>query len=294
MEAEQKPLLGFIGLGAMGGPMARNLLAAGYEVLGFDLDDKKITACVGVRAAVSVADVVARADVVMTSLPSSEAYVQLADEALVPNAREGQIFVEFGTTTPPQLRRLATAFAERGAELLDAPVSGGSGGAERGMLYIFVGGDEATVERCRPLLQIVGDPDKTTYCGPCGAGQVVKGVNQLMMGLGNAAYLEAVAFGVRGGVEADVIQRALGNEGRWRHDLHTIARAAAEGQAEEQSVKFRELPYFLSEAQDACFALPLTQVLYAFCDKGERVARDDKRDAPSYWHELMRASGETD
>lgn len=288
MTAANKPLLGFVGLGDMGGHMVRNLIAGGYEVLVFDLEPARMAACSGARSAAGVAEIVAQAEVVMTSLPSSDIFVKLADEALVPNARTGQVFIEFGTTTPPELRRLATAFATRGAELVDAPVSGGPNGAAEGSLYVFVGGDAATVERCRPLLQIVGDPAKTTYCGPSGAGQVVKGVNQLMMALGNAAYLEAVAFGVRAGVDAEVIQQALGNEGRWRRDLNSIAKAAVAGRAEDQGVKFRELPYFLRAAQDAGFALPLTEVLYAYCDKGERVAVDDKRDAPSYWHELMR------
>ena len=289
MAVENKLVLGFIGLGDMGGPMARNLSAAGYEVIGFDLDAERVAACEGIRGVANTTELVAQAEVVMTSLPSSDSYVRLADDALVPDARAGQIFIDFGTTTPPESRRLAAAFAERGARLIDAPVSGGPGGAQQGGLYVFIGGEEEAVERCRPIFDIVGDPDKTTYCGPSGAGQVVKGVNQLMMGLGNAAYLEAVAFGVRGGVEAEAIHRALGDQGRWRRDLSAVADAVAKGRAEEQGVKFRELPYFLREAQDAGFALPLTEVLYAFCDKGERVARDDKRDAPSFWHELMQA-----
>ena len=118
----------------------------------------------------------------MTSLPSSDAFVRLAADILLPQARV-QVFIDFGTPTPPEFRRLAAAFVQQGAYLVDAPVSGGPSGAKQGTLYVFVGGDAAVVEQCRPLLEVVGDPAKTTYCGASGAGQVVKGVNQLMMGL---------------------------------------------------------------------------------------------------------------
>ena len=289
MNSEHKPKLGFIGLGDMGRPMVTRMLAAGFELIAYDLDAVRIAACTGAQPADDAKQVVEQADIVMTSLPSSAAFVQLAEQQLLPHARAGQFFIEFGTTTPSEVRRLAGAFAARGAQLIDAPVSGGPRGAESGALYVFVGGDASAVERCRFVFEMVGEPQTTTYCGPSGCGQVVKGVNQLMMGLGGAAYLEAVAFGVRAGVDPKTIAQALGNQGRWRRDLAFIAEAAASQQADTQGVKFRELPYFLREAQAQEFALPLTQALYEFCDAGERVTIDDKRPAPSFWHQLMQA-----
>lgn len=279
--------MGVIGLGAMGGAMARRLAVSGYDVTVFDLDVERMRACTGTTAAASVADVVSACGIVLTSLPSSAGYIALAETELVPQARAGQVFVELGTTSPPDMRRMAQAFAEKGAHCLDAPVSGGPAGAEKGTLFMFVGGERQVFERCLPLLEVLGDPDRITHCGPAGAGQVVKGVNQLMMGLANAAYLEAVAFGVGAGVEADVIEQALQGDGQ-RRDLARTARAAAAGKAQDIGVKFRELPYFLQEAQAAGFALPLTQRLWDFCEAGERVVVDDNRAAPSFWHELMR------
>jgi 3-hydroxyisobutyrate dehydrogenase-like beta-hydroxyacid dehydrogenase len=223
----------------------------------------------------------------MVSLPSSDAFVRLADETLLPSAHAGQIVVDLGTTTPPETRRLAVAFAARGAALVDAPLSGGPGGAERADLYVFVGGDAGAVAQVRPLLEAIAGAEKLTVCGPSGSGQVVKGVNQLMMGLGNAAYLEALAFGVRAGVDPRTIAHALGREGRWRVDFHATAEQAAGGEGNQVGVKFRELPYFLTEARDRGFALPLTETLHRFCDAGERVVVDDNRPAPSFWHELM-------
>lgn len=281
--------IGFIGLGEMGGPIAHNLLRAGYPLIGFDLDVVRLTNVVtaGAVAGKDIADVVAQSDVIATSLPSSEAFIQVAEKELLPHVRPGQIVIDFGTVTPPETRRLAAQFAERNVDLLDVPLSGGGGGAQRAELYMFVGGKEATVDRCRPILETVGGPDRITYCGPAGAGQAVKGVNQLMMGLVNAAYLEAISFGVNEGVDINVIAQAIGNEGRWRVDFHRTASQIANGEGLNIGVKFRELPYFLQAADEAGFDLPLTQVLRAYCEQGERVTIDDHREAPSYWHELI-------
>ena len=296
-----KPSLGFLGLGAMGGPMARHLLAAGYPLVAYDRNAERLRAAVAAGAVAAddtvppggVADVVARSEVVCLSLPSSEAVVEVFKDEIMPRA--GQVFIDFGTTAPPETRRIAAELAGRGAALIDAPVSGGPGGAERARLRMFVGGDAEAVERCRPILETVGGSEGLTYCGPSGAGQVVKGVNQLAMGLGAAAYLEAVAFGVRAGVGPEIIATAVGDpDERWRAIVLQMAEAAAKGTAEQVGVKFRELPYFLREAREGNFPLPLTETLYGFCDGGERVVVDDNRPAPSFWHELMVRIGSDD
>ncbi len=281
--------IGFIGVGAMGGPMARHLLQAGYPVCVCDTSEERVAACVeaGASRAEFVDDVVRQSDIVCTSLPSSETFVTLAERVLLPGARPGQLFIDFGTVIPTETQRLARAFAEHGAALIDAPVSGGPGGAEKARLLMFVGGDAAAVERCRPVLETVGGAERLTCCGPSGMGQVVKGVNQLAMGLGAAAYLEAVAFGVRAGADAETIGRALGGPEPWRSIVIRTAEAAASGKAEQMGVKFRELPYYLQAAHDLGFSLPITDTIYGFCDAGERMVTDDNRPAPSFWHELM-------
>ena len=182
------PTLGFVGLGEMGGPMARNLLAAGYALIGYDLDGERLAGAADAGAMIgdSPADVVAKCDVILTSLPSSGSFVQVAEQEILPSVRSGQIMIDFGTVSSPETRRLAALFAEKGVDLLDVPVSGGGGGAQRAKLFMFAGGKKETVERCRPILETVGGSEDLTYCGPAGAGQAVKGVNQLMMGLGNA------------------------------------------------------------------------------------------------------------
>jgi 3-hydroxyisobutyrate dehydrogenase-like beta-hydroxyacid dehydrogenase len=282
------PAIGFIGLGEMGGPMARNLIRAGYEVMGYDLDPARLAQAVadGAHAGADVAAVVQYCDVIATSLPSSSAWVTTAEDEILPHARAGQIVIDFGTVTPPETRRLAARFAEKEIELIDAPVSGGGSGAQQAKLYVFVGGERATVERCLPILQTVGGPDRITYCGPAGSGQVVKGVNQLMMGLVDAAYLEAISFGVNEGIDIEIIQQAIGGEGRWRADFSRIAQRIAGGNGNNVGVKYRELPYFLYAAEEAGFALPITKSVREFCEKGDYIVIDDHRAAPSYWHEL--------
>lgn len=282
--------LGFLGLGAMGGPMVRNLLQAGYAVCGYDLDPARVAACAsaGMIAHTDAATVVAESDIILTSLPSSAAFLTVAETELLPRTRAGQIVIDLGTTEVTGFRRLADRFAEQGVTLLDAPASGGPSGVEQRQLYLFLGGPTDMIEHCMPIFVAIGGAERITHCGPVGCGQIVKGVNQLMMGLGNAAYLEALAFGVNAGVDATILQQALGQTGRWRADLNATAGQIAHGDGPNVGVKFRELPYFLEAAQALGFSLPLTAILYQFCASGERLVIDDHRPAPSFWHELTK------
>jgi len=283
------PRIGFIGLGAMGRPMTANLLEAGYSVLAYDINPARLEEArvAGASAAAHIAEVVAGADVVLTCLPSSESFVEVAQRHLLPGARAGQVFIDVGTTTPPETRRLAGEFAARGAVLMDAPVSGGPQGVQNRALRIFAAGPRDVFERIRPVLEALGGPHFITWCGESGCGQVVKGVNQLMMALAQAAYIEAVAFGLRAGVDAAILASAVGGEGWLRKDFLGVARRIAAGEGEHLGVKFRELPYFLREAREKGFRLPLTETLFAFCDAGQRIVIDDNRPAPSFFHELM-------
>ncbi|MBI1926060.1 NAD(P)-dependent oxidoreductase [Candidatus Poribacteria bacterium] len=292
------PSIGFIGLGEMGGRMARNLIGAGYPLIAFDINAERLAACAsaGATAADSAADAVKRSEVVMTSLRSSEIFVEVAENHLLPHAREGQMFIDLGTTVAPETRRLAAGFAAKGAALVDAPVSGGPQGAAQGNLRMFVGGDAQVVARCRPILEVLGEPERIVYCGPSGAGQVVKGVNQLAMGLGDAAYMEAIAFGVRAGVSLEAIEKAVGGGGgHWREHFSAIARQIIRGKGGTMVVKFPELPYFLEEAEEQGFEIPLTQALYAFLKTSEHFMLDNmNRPSRSFWLTLMTKGMDSD
>jgi 3-hydroxyisobutyrate dehydrogenase-like beta-hydroxyacid dehydrogenase len=172
--------IGIIGLGQMGGGIAANLVRAGYPLLGYDLKAEAVERLVeaGGRAAGSGEQIVAESDIVLTSVEGQDA-IALADGVLLPNARPGQTFIDHSTVPPPETRRIGQAFLDRGAQYLDAPVSGGRGGAAAGTLRVFAGGDRATAERCWPLFEAIGNPEKVVYCGAIGQGQVAKVVQQL-------------------------------------------------------------------------------------------------------------------
>ena len=293
METRQLPTIGFIGLGNMGGRMAKNLHKAGYPLIGYDIDAAKCTAlaAAGAPAAEDTTEVLKNSDVVMTSLRSSDIFCSVAEQHLIPNAREGHVFIDLGTTEVEKTLDIAMAFAEIGATLIDAPVSGVPHGSETGTLRIFVGGDAAVVEECRPILEVIGEPKYVVYCGPSGSGQIVKGVNQLAMGLGDAAFMEAMAFGVCAGVDPTAIREAVGLGEGWRGQFDRIAKRIIDGEGGTLVVKYPELPYFLAAAEASGFEIPLSEALYEFCKKESYEMFDNmNRPSRSFWRTLTKES----
>ena len=287
------PRIGFIGLGNMGGRMAKNLHNAGYPLIGYDIDAAKCAAldAAGAAACQDTAEVVKNSDVIMTSLRSSDVFCSVAEQHLIPNARDGHVFVDLGTTEVEKTRDLATVFAEKGSALIDAPVSGGPHGSETGTLRIFVGGAASVVEECRPILEVLGEPKYVVYCGPSGSGQIVKGVNQLAMGLGDAAFMEAMAFGVCAGVDPIAIREAVGMGDGWRGQFDRIAERIIDGEGPTLVIKYPELPYFLAAAEASGFEIPLTEALYEFCKKGNYEMFDNmNRPSRSFWRTLTKES----
>ena len=284
------PQLGFVGIGPMGGKMARWLLNDKYPVLIHDIDKAKLDAISkeGGMIASSNAEVVQKSDIVFTSLPLSEVWVDVAEKDFLPNAKQGQIFIDMGTVTPPETRRLYEEFRKKGAHLIDSPVSNAGGGGKK--LYVFVGGDKAIVDQVWPLYESLGVPDHTVYCGPSGSGQVVKGVNQLGIGLVNAAVIEIVAYGVRSGVDPDAFAQAVGVDGEpgFRGMMYRFAKEAKTGRIEHEPVKEGQLIHYLKEAKAKGFTLPLTNALCEFLKDSPHTIKDANRMSPSYWNELMK------
>ncbi len=294
MEPQQLSKIGFIGLGNMGGQMAKNLHNAGYPLIGYDIDATKCAglAATGATIGQDTTEVVKNSDVVMTSLRSSDIFSNVAEQYLIPNARDGHVFIDLGTTEVEKTRDIATAFTERGATLIDAPVSGGPQGSETGTLRIFVGGDAGAVEKCRPILEVLGEPKYVVHCGPSGSGQIVKGVNQLAMGLGDAAFMEAMAFGVCAGVDPTAIREAVGMGDGWRGHFDRIAKRIIDGEGGTLVVKYPELPYFLAAAEASGFEIPLAETLYEFCKKENYDMFDNmNRPSRSFWRTLTKDSG---
>lgn len=294
MKLPQFSKIGFIGLGNMGSRMAKSLYNAGYPLLGNDIDHTKCKALetIGADATLDTTQVVKECDVIITSLRSSEVFIDVAYKYFLPNATDGKIFIDLGTTEVGKTRELAKSLSEKNSKFIDAPVSGGTHGAETGTLRIFVGGDKETVEACRPILEILGEPKFVVHCGPSGSGQIVKGVNQIAMGLGAAAYMEALAFGVCAGIEPSAIRNVVGSGEGWRGEFDKIAQRIINGNGKSLVVKFPELPYFLAEAEASDIELPLTEALYEFCKKSDYEMFDNmNRPSKSFWQELTKNSG---
>jgi 3-hydroxyisobutyrate dehydrogenase-like beta-hydroxyacid dehydrogenase len=282
--------IGIVGAGTMGGGMARNLMKAGHTVSICDLDDTKVSALAerGAIASTTPAATVSSNDITLVSLPTSGTLIKVAeaDDGLLQGASNGKIIVDVGTTSAPETRRLAEAFREKDAFLVDAPVSGGGGGADAGTLAVMVGGDDSAVAACQGIFDAIGG--NVVHLGPAGAGQLGKAVNQMAMGVAEAAYLEAMLVGVKGGLDPDKIWQVLSTAvGRNNTKFERVVRSVANGSAGQKDCKLRELPYFIEEAKAQGYTLPMTEAFEAFCRESEKSITDPLGiPTASYWNEL--------
>lgn len=203
--------IGFIGLGLMGAPMARNLLRAGYELTVHNRSRAIVDelAAAGATPAASPCEVAEAAEVVITCLPDSPdvEHVALGPSGIIKGARPGLIYIDMSTIAPPVTRRIATRLAEAGVTMLDAPVSGGDVGAQQGTLSIMVGGPRATFDACRPIFQTMGQ--QITHIGAIGAGQTAKACNQIVVAATMAAMGEALVLAAKSGVDPARVVEAI-------------------------------------------------------------------------------------
>jgi 3-hydroxyisobutyrate dehydrogenase len=197
--------VGFIGLGNMGLPMARNLLQAGHRLSGFDVVAAHLeaAAAAGARPANSRADATAGVEVVITMLPEGRHVreVYLGADGVLAHAAQGALLIDCSTIDVETARAVSRAAGERGLEVLDAPVSGGVAGAESASLTFMVGGSAAGVERARPVLARMGKT--VVHTGPSGNGQAAKICNNMMLGISMLGVCEAFVLAERLGLAAD-------------------------------------------------------------------------------------------
>ena len=216
--------IAFIGLGNMGAPMALNLVKAGHEVAVFDLVAAAMDPVVksGARGARSAADAASGAQVVISMLPASQHVesLYLGEEGLLAHIADGALVIDCSTIAPQAARKVAEAAAARGLDMVDAPVSGGTGGAVAGTLTFIVGGEAAVFERARPVLEQMGK--NIFHAGASGAGQVAKIANNMMLGIQMAGAAEALALGVANGLDpvvlSDIISKSSGRN--WAFELY--------------------------------------------------------------------------
>ena len=204
--------VGFIGLGIMGRPMAENLIGAGHELVLYNRTRGKAEDLAGDNASVadSPKEVAEKSDVIITMLPDSPQVEEVlaGDDGVFAGVGEGDLIVDMSTISPVVTRELAAEAGERGASMLDAPVSGGDVGAIEGTLSIMVGGSEEDFGRAKPLFEAMGKT--VTHVGESGAGQVVKAANQIVVALTIEAVSEALVLGSKAGVEPAKILDVLG------------------------------------------------------------------------------------
>ena len=204
--------VGFIGLGIMGKPMAKNLIEAGHELVVYNRTPKKAEELAGAGAVVAASprEVAEQSDVVVTMLPDSPQVeeVLVGEEGVFEGVKEGALIVDTSTISPVITEELAARAKEKGASMLDAPVSGGDVGAIEGTLSIMVGGSDEDFQRARPLFEAMGKT--VTHVGGSGAGQVMKAANQIVVALTIEAVSEALVLGSKAGVAPEKILDVLG------------------------------------------------------------------------------------
>jgi 3-hydroxyisobutyrate dehydrogenase len=257
--------IGFLGLGTMGAAMAANLARAGFAVTAWnrtpgrapELDD------LGIERGSSPAEVARSADIVVicvSDTPDVEA-VLFGDGGLAEGVRPGALVIDCSTIAPSDTRDFAGRLARQDVALVDAPVSGGSEGAQKGTLTIFCGGEAAAVERARPVLEAIG---KTiTHVGPSGAGQAVKAVNQVILAGTYLGVAEGIVLAIKAGLDVEQVVEALGGGAA---QSWVLANRSGRMQANDYPLGFKvalhrkDLAIALGMAREMGADLPVTEL----------------------------------
>ena len=203
--------IGFVGLGIMGKPMAKNLLKAGYELVVFDINQEAVAEVVAAGAvkAENAKEVAAKSEAVITMLPNSP-HVKtavLGENGVLAGAKPGLILIDMSSIAPLAAQEVAAAVVKQGVEMLDAPVSGGEPEAIDGSLSIMVGGKQEIFDRCVELLSKMGK--SVVRCGDIGAGNTTKLANQIIVALNIAALSEALVLATKAGVDPELVFNAI-------------------------------------------------------------------------------------
>lgn len=205
------PVIGFIGLGIMGKPMARNLLKAGHVLIIHNRSRAAVDELTreGARPMNNAKDVAEHSDIVVTMLPDSPdvELVYVSEQGIFAGAKSGSLLVDMSSISPVVARKLAAEAERRGCDMLDAPVSGGEAGAIGATLSIMIGGKASAVERAMPLFQTLGK--NIVHVGDAGAGQVTKAANQMVVGTTIAIVAEALVLAKKAGVDPAKVRQAL-------------------------------------------------------------------------------------
>jgi 2-hydroxy-3-oxopropionate reductase len=203
--------IGFIGLGIMGKPMARNLIRAGYQLYLYDYKGDAIDSFQDPGATLmrSIREVAAASEIIITILPDSPQVKQVAlgNDGIIAGLSAGKLYIDMSTIDSASIIEIGHAFKHKWVETLDAPVSGGQAGAENATLSIMVGGNQESFEKALPVFEALGR--KISYMGAIGSGQITKSCNQIATALATQGVMEALTFAKKAGVDITKVREAL-------------------------------------------------------------------------------------
>ena len=258
--------VGFIGLGNMGGGMSANIQRAGYPMVVFDIREGMTRPLLegGARLGSSPAEVAQASDITFTSLPGPKEVeaVALGREGVLEGIRSGSIYVDLSSSRPTLIREMEPKFREKGAHVLDAPVSGGKSGAESGNLAVMVGGDREIFEQIKPILDSFGD--KVFYAGGIGAGSICKLVHNMIGHSVRQAIAEGLTLGVKAGVEPEAVWECMrrGSLGRMRvlHEglVRTMFRGTFEPASFALNLAYKDITLATELAKEYDVPMPIT------------------------------------
>lgn len=286
--------VGFIGLGVMGKPMALNLLKAGHGLTVYDIMQPAVEELVqaGASAADSPKAVAQASECVITMLPNA-AIVEatfLGESGLLAGALAGQVFVDMSSVAPQTSQKMAGLAAAKGAGYVDAPVSGGAAGAAAGTLTIMAGGAQADVDAVWPLFEAMGKTIR--HLGGVGAGDAVKMVNNLLLGVNMAALAEALVLGVKSGLSAETMYEAIRNSSGASYVLNAkmpnfiMKGAFAPGFAID--LQYKDLELAVQSAKAMALPLPMTGAAQQVFElaRASGLGREDISSVIQVWERL--------
>lgn len=285
--------ISLLGCGLMGTPMSRRLLSAGYRLTIWNRTRAKADAlaAAGAQVADTPAQAVAQADIVITMLEHGGVVEDVLFNPALPGAatqlRPGTLVIDMSSILPEQAQAHARKLAAQGVSALDAPVSGGTLGAEAGSLAIMAGGDDAAFERARPVLEVLGRP---VHVGPAGAGQLTKLANQMIVGITIGAVAEALLLAERGGADPARVRQALRGGFAESRILEVHGQRMVEGDFAKRgslAIQLKDLRNALHTSAGLHFDAPITQHLASLYEAAAQHGFSDL-DQSGLYRELQR------
>jgi 2-hydroxy-3-oxopropionate reductase len=258
--------IGFIGLGIMGLPMTKNLIQAGYSIVGHDINRDAVAEAVGLGASEgsSPKEIAEASEVIITMLPDSPdvELVALGPDGLIEGVQQGQLYIDMSTIAPSTATLVASELGKKGVRCLDAPVSGGDVGAVNATLSIMVGGDDEAFEEAMPIFEAMG---KTIIlCGPNGAGQTVKACNQIQVALNFVGMAEALVLGAKAGVDPEIVIQVLSGGYAQTRVMDVRGPRVIKGDFEpgfKSKFHYKDLNIILRTGEDFGCPLPVTALV---------------------------------